>query len=237
MKERIENWEIELWSYINKGDGLHCPMNKFCEIKQNTDFCFDNEITKKSFKDLYKFIDNDDIDSAFLVSEDSVKIPTCMGYARIFELTGQLAKKYRNLYGIDSLPVPDDLIPVSYDSLPIEVRYIPMKVNHGAIWKLNDCWLIQLNSNDSRPRQRFTLYHEIFHVLAHSQGSPAFKKKEDDELYFNEIVADHFAAEVLLPRDMLVSEWPKFRDINKMAEHFNVPKPLMYMGLKVMGVI
>ena len=135
--------------------------------------------------------------------------------------------------------MPDNLISRGYDNLPIEVRYLPLKTNHGAVWRLNDCWMIHLNSNNTPAKQRFTLYHEIFHILAHCQCqvTPVFRKKNTDELNFNEILADHFAANILLPQKQVRELWTETKDINRMAEIFNAPKPIVYISLRADGLI
>ena len=119
----------------------------------------------------------------------------------------------------------------------IEVRHLPLIATHGAVWFLNTCWLIHLNSNDSLVRQRFTLYHEIFHVLAHSQGNPLFKHRGSDNINFNEILADHFSASMLIPQEMLPEYWMEYKDIELLADIFKVPKTVMYITLKAENLI
>ncbi|MDP2931880.1 MAG: ImmA/IrrE family metallo-endopeptidase [Chloroflexota bacterium] len=90
--------------------------------------------------------------------------------------------------------------------------------HHGAVWRLSDCWLIHLNSNDTSARQRFTLYHEIFHILAHGKAKPVFKKTAcNQEGSFNELLADHFAAVMLLPEKWVKVIWAQVKDIGQMA--------------------
>ena len=101
---------------------------------------------------------------------------------------------------------------------------------------MNDAWLIHLNSTSSRARQRFTLYHEIFHILAHSNGDTAFKKSEDDEVYFNEYLADHFSGAILTPRTVVPVKWSGTKDIKKMAQLFDVPAPIIHGKLRAMGI-
>jgi Zn-dependent peptidase ImmA (M78 family) len=149
-----------------------------------------------------------------------------------------LAIKYQAKAGIDRLPVPNDLITQAADNLPIEVRQVPLKAYHGAVWRLSDCWLIHLNSNDTPARQRFTLYHEIFHILAHCKATPVFKKTSHSHKgTFNELLADHFAAIILLPENWVKEKWLELKDVSQMAAIFDVPKPIMYLGLKAMRLV
>jgi Zn-dependent peptidase ImmA (M78 family) len=50
--------------------------------------------------------------------------------------------------------------------------------------------------------KRFTLYHEIFHILAYTHSINVFKKPTDGEVPYNEFLADHFPANILMPYDL-----------------------------------
>jgi Zn-dependent peptidase ImmA (M78 family) len=79
------------------------------------------------------------------------------------------------------------------------------------------------------------LYHEIFHILAHSKATPVFKKIGcHREGIFNEMLADHFSSACLVPEKLARKTWPMVKDINKMTELFDVPAPIMWLGLKLM---
>jgi hypothetical protein len=162
----------------------------------------------------------------------------CLGSGRPFTLVKMLARRYWKEAGIGRLPVPTDLIAHGGDNLTVEVRRVPLKAYHGAVWRLSDCWLLHLNSNDTPARQRFTLYHEIFHVLAHCKATPVFKKTAyGREGPFNELLADHFAATILLPRKWVREKWAEAKDINQMAAIFDVPSPVVWCMLKRLRLI
>ena len=236
MTKRTEDWENELWSYVKAGDGIRCPVSDSCQLRKDVAGCFNDETEKENTRKIHRFVDRDFID--FTGNNKVVPhLSECVKRSRIFDLVIKLAQKYRNKNWDKTLPVPDNLIPQDSNKLPIEIRHVPLKANHGAVWKLVDGWLIHLNSKDTPARQCFTLYHEIFHILSHCQGNIAFKKSEDDEVYFNEFLADHFSASILLPYESVVEKWPEIRDINEMAHVFNVPGPVMYGALKIKGLI
>ena len=178
-----EAWEDELWTYISAGDGIECPLLDSCELKDNQDIkCFNNEAEKVRTEEIYRFNDKDDIDFTDNLKFNQNRV--CLQRGRIFQLVTELATKYRNQAWNNILPVPNNLIIEDCDNHPVAVRYLPLQASHGAVWKLDDCWLIHLNENDIPAKQRFTLYHEIFHVLAHSQGNCVFKKSKDPVIYF-----------------------------------------------------
>ncbi len=235
MERKTPKWEAVLWSYLCSGDGTNCPMYPTCHLRGDKVRCrSDNE---EFFQLLNEFVDEDEPDLNNL-SISKFEFPSCRRKDSIFRLVRKLATKYREDAGIDRLPVPTDLITRDSNYLPIEVRRVPLKANHGAVWHMSDCWLIHLNSNDTPARQRFTLYHEIFHILAHCKGTPVFKKAgHSHEGAFNELLADHFAAIILTPAEFVKNLWPEVQDISRMAAIFDVPKPVLWFTLKNLRLI
>jgi Zn-dependent peptidase ImmA (M78 family) len=232
---KIPKWEAELWSYLSQGDGIHCPLYQSCHLRLDGGWCLSEH--EEYYQLMNDFLDGEAPD---LTTPASVKFefPACPHSGRIFELVRKFAVKCRTEAGIDGLPVPDDLFIHAEDNLPIEVRRIPLKAHHGAIWQLNDCWVVQLNVNDTPARQRFTLYHEIFHILAHGRATPVFKKTATSpEGSFNELLADHFAAIILMPEKQVEEKWAEVKDVNRMATMFDVPRPVVWFALKHQGLI
>lgn len=225
------DWESELWDIISQGDGTNCPLYESCGYRTEGGWCLNEH--KESFVTLSTFVDQDNPDISDL--RNSMPEPCIFPrFGRIFNLIQRLVYKYHEQAGLTGPPVPSDLITRSQNNIPIEVRYIPLKYNHGAVWRLDDCWLVQLNSGDSPNRQRFTLYHEIFHILAHSGGNPVFKSVTD--FYkgtFNEMLADHFAGIMLMPKQMIKPTWEKVRNAEGMAEIFGVPKSLVILAINI----
>jgi hypothetical protein len=235
MERKTPKWEAELWSYLNSGDGINCPLYSSCQLRGDNDCCFSgNEIRCDLIKE---YVDKDGIDLD-LLERIKPELPACPSSARIFKLVKNLAYRYLEEAEINQPPVPSNLITHAYGGIPIEVRQLPLKAYRGAVWRLNNCWVIQLNSNDTTARQRFTLYHEIFHVLAHSKATPVFRKATHQrEGTFNEILADDFSAACLVPEKLVKKIWPKIKDINQMATIFDVPKTIILFKLKLLGLI
>lgn len=78
-------------------------------------------------------------------------------------------------------------------------------------------WAIVVNRTNSPVRQRFTIAHELGHLMMHNFTSPhadsagAFKVRFRDSLssdgsVLEEIEANQFAAELLMPEDLLVPQ-------------------------------
>ena len=235
-EEEREDWETELWSLLSQGDGIRCPVYGLCELRLKGFWCLSDH--EDYYEERNKLIDNDNPDFNYSVSVEWFGSHSCPESGRIFQLVSRLAKRYQVEPGINRLPVPADLITHAYDNLPIEVRHVPLKAYHGAVWRLSDSWLVHINNNDTPARQRFTLYHEIFHILAHCKATPIFKKTAcSHKGTFNELLADHFAAIILLPEKWVKEKWTEAEDVNQMAALFEVPKPVMYIALRNFGLV
>jgi Zn-dependent peptidase ImmA (M78 family) len=230
MTVRNEDWENELWSLIDQYDGILCPLQKTCQYKNNPNICLDKN---KDYTDaLHKFLDDDSC-NLLPYRNTPPKLPLCIANSKIFELVRKLAQSYTEKTGAKKIPVPAEIIEKICMNQPIEVRLVPLKSAHGAVWRLKDGWVIHLNSIDTPARKRFTLFHELFHILAHSNASPIFKKvPSQKEGSFNELLADHFSAVMIMPEEMIREKWPEVKDLSKMAAIFDVPEPVMYCGLK-----
>lgn len=234
MNRKTPGWEAELWSYLSMGDGTHCPLYQSCQLRLNNAWCLSEH---KEYCELISHFVDDDLNFPDQTSFKS-EILQCPKSGRIFELVRRLANRYLIEAGINHLPIPTDLITQADDNLPIEVRQVPLKACHGAVWRLNDCWLVQLNNNDTTARQRFTLYHEIFHILAHCEATPVFKKTLcSHEGYFNELLADHFAGFILLPYKWVLEKWTEVKDSSQMAAIFDVPQSVAWFTLKHINLI
>jgi len=84
------------------------------------------------------------------------------------------------------------------------VRALAVMAEH-AVWHLRESWIVQLKSRDSLARRRFTLYHEIFQILARNKSNPCVKTSLHTACGpFLEILADHFSTCLLVPEDILV---------------------------------
>jgi Zn-dependent peptidase ImmA (M78 family) len=235
VQEKDNNWEDELWSYLSNGNGEKCPLGNVCQLTGSNSGCFNRE-NQSNLEKKAIFIDREDIKPSVNGVRDFI-IPVCLRVGRIFQLVTNLAEKYRHGWREGSLPVPDNLITVANDSLPIEVRYITLKALHGAVWKTSNSWVVQINKGDTSARQRFTLYHEMFHILAHCATTPVFKNIGSTRGRFNEILADHFAAQILIPNECVAAKWQEEQDIRRMAVLFDVPEPVMYFYLHTNNLI
>ena len=228
IQEKIPKWEVELWDYLSSGDGVRCPMYDRCRDRLSGGWCPSDNLNY-----IARLLD----DKQFAIRKYDF-----MGESRecsgIFQLVERLAQKYLRIAGVYCPPVPIELIHLVDEQHPVEVRLVPLKIYHGAIWHLKGRWIIQLNRNDTLARRRFVLFHEAFHILAHRRTTTVvFKKRECGEGSFNELLADYFASSILMPREWARKKWAVGEDLDSMAKIFDVPKPLMWLRLREMGLV
>ncbi len=90
------------------------------------------------------------------------------------------------------------------DRIGAVVAYEGLTGCEGWCWQYEDRVIIYVNSEATRGRQRFTLAHELAHVL---QGTPAgiVKSEPFQSDVREERAADKLAAELLLPTDRVIS--------------------------------
>lgn len=106
----------------------------------------------------------------------------------------------------------------------------------GYIERMEPGWRIAVNRYENPGRQRFTMAHELAHLLFHrdlvnrkvsedtgSKFSEAIKLFRDKENYkHEEMEANTFAAELLMPSNEFRSLWSSHNTVRLIAEHFNV---------------
>ncbi|MDP2744030.1 MAG: ImmA/IrrE family metallo-endopeptidase [Dehalococcoidia bacterium] len=231
MTQKPQMWEDELWGYLTTGNGTSCPLRASCEVRRSGGWCFDDHTEE---------ISQSYSASTFGAAEENVVksyFPEHWAPGRIFQLVEQLATKYLRKTAPTRLPVPPEIIKRFEIRPPVEVRLVPLRAYHGAVWRLEDCWVIHINSNDPHSRQRLTLFHEVFHILAHSKATPIFRKRGISEGVFNEVLADHFAGCILMPAEKVRKKWEKVGDVRRMARAFSVTELAMWMRLKGLGLI
>jgi len=225
MVANTPRWESELWSYVSSGDGMRCPLYSCCQVRQKGGWCPDDYKER-----LNHLLDNERFN---LSNYDFIKCGTC---GRMFKLVEMLAQRYLKGGRFGCPPVPTELLSLADKQHTIEARLLPLKVYHGAIWRLREGWVIQVK-DDISASKRFTLFHEAFHILAHCGTTPVFRKRGTTQGSFNELLADHFATCILMPREWVKEKWAEVEDLGRMAEIFDAPKSAMCIRLKYLGLI
>lgn len=147
-----------------------------------------------------------------------------------------LVRDLLNKSNIISPPVPVDHIATILGS---EIRYSPFDGNlSGMIFRGEDRIVIGVNSIHHPNRQRFTIAHEIGHLWLHKGKEiyidRSFRVNLRDDVSSQgidreEMEANRFAAELLMPYDMLMTDlegqeidMEDAKDVEILAERYKV---------------
>jgi len=223
---RVCSWEVDIWYEIISSDGAHCPLRDRCTFKPASGWCID--------ECLGKVIELYDSKHPDIRDFDCLKGGQCSG---IFGITEMLADRYRGLAGVQALPASTQFIQVAGNNHAIDIVSIPLRSLHGALWRLKDRWIIYLNSKDTPAMRRFTLFHEVFHMLTYCNIRPSFRKKVPARGPLNECLADSFASYCLMPPHKLKEKWQEIHDVDRMTQIFDVPKASMFLALRRLCLI
>jgi len=73
--------------------------------------------------------------------------------------------------------------------------------------------------------------------MAHCYSTPVFRKIDSSKGSFNELLAEYFTYNILMPENWVREKWAQVQDVNKMVEIFNVPKSAMITTLRSLSLI
>ena len=227
MARKIPEWESELWSYVSSGDGMHCPFYYNCLARQKGGWCFDDTRER-----LARLVDCEQC------SDGDCDFVQCVECGKLALMIEGVAQKLIKKCEIHSPPIPTEVVSLADEQYPIEIHKVALKVHHGALWRERDRWVIQVREDDTRATQRFTVFHEVFHILAHCNSStPVFRKRGAANVgAFNEELANYFAACILMPEDWVKEKWAEVNDLDRIAKIFMVPQSAMCIRLKALGL-
>jgi Zn-dependent peptidase ImmA (M78 family) len=96
-----------------------------------------------------------------------------------------------------------------------------------------------LNASEPMVRQRFSVFHELKHVLDHPNAEtfyPAFGSMTSKQR--QEQIADYFAACALMPRVWINRAWRNdIQDVADLARLFHVSREAMRYRLNSLGLV
>lgn len=161
----------------------------------------------------------------------------------------QDVKKLLKQAQVTKPPVPVERIA---EHLGLDVRYAPFEGDlSGALVRTDGEAYIGVNSFHHSNRQRFTIAHEIAHFILH-KGLRVHIDKEfwvnwrDEELSkavkWQEIEANKYAAELLMPTDFVIRDINKLKRLDKqamqiLAKRYKVSPQAMQITLGNLGLV
>jgi Zn-dependent peptidase ImmA (M78 family) len=96
---------------------------------------------------------------------------------------------------------------------------------------------IVINKNFSNDRKRFTIAHELGHLLMHSLNNPAIPEHRDEKVLENE--ANIFAAEFLMPKQYIINSLRnlKLSDLGELKRYWHTSMASIIRRAKDLGCI
>ena len=94
---KIPRWEAELWSYLSKGDGTHCPVYQSCRLRLQGEWCLSEH--EEYFQLMNDFLD-DEVPDLTDPASIEFEFRCCRHVGRIFSLVRRLAVRYQTEAGI-----------------------------------------------------------------------------------------------------------------------------------------
>jgi Zn-dependent peptidase ImmA (M78 family) len=159
----------------------------------------------------------------------------------------QSRRKVRDLLkraGVHRPPVPVEKIA---EMLGLEVRYLASSDEiSGALIRKGKDLIIGVNSYQHPNRQRFTIAHEIAHFILHKGWSlhvdEDFCINRDGSNNLDEMQANRFAAELLMPEGLVEADVARFnvvdaRIVSLLASKYKVSSQAMQIRLSNLGYI
>ena len=172
-------------------------------------------------------------------------------HARSIATLRPIAKKLLEAVGVTEPPVP---VAAIAESLGATVRYAPYKGELAGMLIRDDAErgiVIGVNSLHHSNRQRFTIAHECGHLRLHkgrkSYVDRSFRINRRDEVSSQatdaeEIEANRFAAELLMPYDLIKEDLMKYRpdiededELRELADRYRVS--LQALTLRIRSVV
>ena len=144
------------------------------------------------------------------------------------------ALRFLVLAGIETAPVPEHVI----SGLPrMQVERVTALPASGAAQWADGRWLILLNRSEPATRQRFSLAHELKHVVDHPFVDRLYGSIDASErAAWIEQVCDYFAGCLLMPRPWLKRAYAARPDVTRLAQLFEVSRAAMNMRLNQIGM-
>lgn len=154
---------------------------------------------------------------------------------QLFKSVEALAEDYLRKGRVEGPPVPSELVSIFDHHRKIEIRYVPLKVYHGGSWLLGEEWVIHLNAREPRCVQRYTLFHEAFHIASRTV-CPSFRKVDLNYRPINELLADYFSICILMPKQWVKEYWAKTGSMQRMLQIFDVPESVLRKRLRQLSL-
>lgn len=146
-------------------------------------------------------------------------------------------RKILTHFKVTGAPVPVEQIA---EKMNIQINYAPSFEYSGILIRKNGGALMGINTNESPARRRFTIAHELGHFFLENTTAVSIDYRDSSnrpEKTIFEKRADDFAANLLMPRQLLVKDFKKLEGSYEerlviLSERYQVSNEAMMWRLK-----
>lgn len=121
----------------------------------------------------------------------------------------------------------------------IELVRAPELLSSGATQWVGDRWLILLDVREGANRQRFTMAHELAHIVFHGMAPallPPYREVTSEDRL--ESCCNYFAACLLMPRPWMKRAYAEgLQSVPDLARLFGVSWEAMHIRLEQLGLV
>ena len=156
-------------------------------------------------------------------------------YGEALQIAETQASRFLAAAGITAPAVPERIIT---DLPKIRVnRMSPFPVSGATQWS-HGCWHVVLNGAEPVTRQKFSLAHELKHVLDHPFIDQIYSGfPEHDRENMSERICDYFAGCLLMPRPWVEKAWHEGNQhLGDLADSFGGSQSAMNVRLRQIGL-
>ena len=139
--------------------------------------------------------------------------------------------------GVDDVPVPVYDLARDCGALVLEPQMSDGL--SGLVFEVDDGAVIAINSRHAPNRRRFSVGHELGHYLLDHHDRFHIDVDDSDDPGYDwqvERLANQFAAEVLMPRDLVAAHYNQTNDAYELANRFQVSELAMGFRLVNLGL-
>jgi Zn-dependent peptidase ImmA (M78 family) len=169
-------------------------------------------------------------------------MPPRIGFAR------EMARKCLKKHGVTAPPVPVEEI-IRAEGFRLEFVDYPDDTS-GESWRKDGVGYMEVNRRHHRNRQRFTMAHELGHLLMcharHRSEDPSVLERaprgdqeegQGETIDFEakdpvEVEANQFAAELLMPRALFKKDWDTGMEARLLAQRYEVSEEAAWWRIR-----
>lgn len=159
--------------------------------------------------------------------------PRRMSHLESLRLAETQAARLRSILGVMNDWFPTDAIA----GLPrVTVQHVADLPASGASFWGQGSWHIHVHASEPERHQRFTVLHELKHIIDHPMQRNVYDERAFVVYGEREIIADYFAACLLIPEDRLRAAHATTRDHDELAARFGVTTRRILHRLSEIGL-